>query len=147
MGSPQLETTPSNPTLPFSLPETTVLCRPRPAPRTTSLAYKRSPSLLEKIHTIPSYLPDILLSLLYLPIKLAGAGRAPRAPRVPGDSDAAPTYRWSRAAEKDPLRRHDISPPPKTAAGEHPVTVSLPVSRSLCPVGLGKKTPPIPIRL
>jgi hypothetical protein len=32
MGSPQLETTPSNPTLPFSLPDTTVLRRPRPRP-------------------------------------------------------------------------------------------------------------------
>jgi hypothetical protein len=95
--------------------------------------------LAEKIHTIPTYLPDILLSLLALPIELAGAGRAPRAPHVPGDSDAALTYRRSRAAEKDSHRRHDTSPPPKTTAGEHPVAVSLPDSLSLLfPVGLGK---------
>jgi hypothetical protein len=95
--------------------------------------------LAEKIHTIPSYLPDILLSLLALPIELTGAGRTPRAPRVPGDSDAAPTYRQSRAAEKDSHRRCDTSLPPKTATGENPVAVSLPDSLSLLfPVGLGK---------
>jgi hypothetical protein len=145
MGAPQLETTPSNPPLPFSVPETIVLRCTRPPSVPTAAAYKRSPFLAEKIHTIPSNLPDILLSLLALSIELARAGRAPRAPRVPDDSDRSPTCRRSRAAEKDPLRRLDI---PATAP-HHPsvstAIVPLPGSRSLCPVGLGKK-PSIPIR-
>jgi hypothetical protein len=116
-----------------------VLRRPRTPPVPTSLAYKRAPFFAEKIHTIHSYLLDILLSLLALPIELAVAGRAPRAPRVPGDSGAAPTYRRSRAAEKDSHHRRDTSPPPKTAAGEHPTAVSLLDSLSLLfPIGLGK---------
>jgi hypothetical protein len=111
-----------------------------------SLAYKRPPFFPEKIHTIPSTSPDILLSLLSLPIELAGAGQAPRAPRVPGDSDAAPTYRRSRAAEKDPHSRRDTSPSPMTAAGEHPQ----PPPPSRLPLALAlhraRKEAPITIR-
>jgi hypothetical protein len=97
--------------------------------------------LSEKIHTIPSYLPDILLSLLALPIELAGAGRAPRAPRVPGDSDPAPTCRRSRTADKYPLRLRDTSPPPTIAIGEHPIAVFLPGSLALYFRRVGKKIP------
>jgi hypothetical protein len=84
----------------------------RPPPLQPSPAYKRPPCLPEKIHPIHSTLPDILLSPLALPIDLAGAGRAPRAPRVPGDWNIAPTSRRSRAAEKDLLRRRDTPPSP-----------------------------------
>jgi hypothetical protein len=94
--------------------------------------------LVEKTHTIPSYLPDILLSLLALSIELARAGRAPRAPRVPDDSDRSLTCRRSRAAEKGPLRRRDTLPPPTIATGEPLDPRLLPGSLSLCPVGLGK---------
>jgi hypothetical protein len=61
--------------------------------------------LAEKIHTIPSYLPDILLSLLALSIELSGVGRAPSTPHVPGVSGALPTRRLLRVAETNLLRR------------------------------------------
>jgi hypothetical protein len=112
----------------------------------TAAAYKRVPFLAEKIHTIPRYLPDILLCLLAFPIKLAGAGRAPRAPCVPDDSECSPTCRRSRAAEKDPLRRLDI---PASAPRHPPVStaaVHLPDSLSLCFPSGWEEDPPIPIR-
>jgi hypothetical protein len=141
LGSPQHEKTPNNPPLSFSLPEATVLRRPRPPPRTTSLAYKRSPSLPEKIHTIPSYLPDILLSLLALSIELAGASGAPRAPHVPGVLEALPTRRLLKPAERSRRRRRDASPPPVASPVSLPNHRLLPGSLSQCLVGLGKKTP------
>jgi hypothetical protein len=107
----------------------------------TSPAYKRPPFFPEKTHTIPSTSPDILLSLLSLPIELAGAGRAPRAPRVPGEPDHLLPLCLSRVAESCSLHRLDILP----AVGASLVSLLnhrlLPVSRSLCSIGLGKKPP------
>jgi hypothetical protein len=135
---PTLDTTPSTLPFPSSSPKPAQTANPRSPSVPTAAAYKRPPFLAEKTHTIPSYLPDILLSLLALAIELAGAGRAPRAPRILDDSDRSPTCRRSRAAEKDPLRRCDTPPLPTTAAGEPLDPRLLPGSLSLCPVGLGK---------
>jgi hypothetical protein len=117
------------------LPARAASCPPLDTARAPSPAYKRSPFLTEKIHTNPSYLPDILISLLALAIELAGVGRAPNTPAVPGNSDAAPTYRRSRAAEKDPHRRRDTSTPPVST----PTPAFSQTPLSLFPVGWGRR--------
>jgi hypothetical protein len=144
MGSPQLETTAQDLSLPSSSPKPAQTASPRSLSVPTTATYKRPPFLAEKTHAIPSYLPDILLSLITLSNELARAGRAPRAPRVPDDSDRSPTYRRSRAAEKDPLRCRDTPPPPPptTATGE-PLEPSLLLgSLSLCPLSGSGRSPP-----
>jgi hypothetical protein len=97
-----------------------MLRRTRPLSVPTAEAYKRAPFLSEKIHTIPSYLPDILLSLLALPIELSGVGRAPSTPHIPGVSGALPTRRLLRVAETNLLRRQDTPAVAAPQSGELP---------------------------
>jgi hypothetical protein len=120
MGSPQLDTTARYLPLHFSLPETMMLRRPRPPSVPTAAAYKRPPFLAEKIHTIPSYLPEILLSLLALSIELSGVGHAPSTSHVPGISGALPTRRLLRVAETNLLRRQDTPAVAVPRSGELP---------------------------
>jgi hypothetical protein len=102
--------------------------------------------LPEKIHTTHSTLPDILLSPLALHIDLARAGRAPRAPRVPGDWNAAPTYRRSRVAEKDSLRRRDTPLSPPVLSAPSPAAVLFLAATAVSPC-LKTERKKIPLRI
>jgi hypothetical protein len=82
-----------------------MLRRTRPPSVPTAAAYKRPPFLAEKTHTIPSYLPDILLSLLALSFELAGVDRAPRRPDVPGVLAPPSSRRLDEVEEEELLRR------------------------------------------
>jgi hypothetical protein len=147
ISSPQLETTALYLPLHFSVPETTVLRRPRPPSVPTAAAYKRSPFLAEKIHTIPSDLPDILLSLLALSIELSGVGRAPSTPHVPDISEAPPTCRLPEPAEKTSLHRQDTLLPVAACSGEPPQPLPPPRLPLAMSRRAGEEDPhPIPIR-
>jgi hypothetical protein len=132
--------------LPLPQPTRTVSCPPETILRAPSPVYKKPPFFPEKIDTTTLSLPDNLLSALDHPVELAGASRSPRPPPVPSKPGDPPTRRRSRVAEKHPRSRPAPSPPLPVAAGEFPDHRLLPVARSLCFVGLGKKPPRIPIR-
>jgi hypothetical protein len=125
---PDMPTSRQSHALPLPQPTRTVSWAPLDTTCAPSPAYKRPPFLPEKTHTIPRTSPDMLLSLISLPIELAGAGRAPRAPRIPGDSDATPTCRRSRAAETDSLRRRDTPPSPPILSASRPIVMQFPPS-------------------
>jgi hypothetical protein len=62
MGSPKLETTAQDLSLPSSSPKPAQTASPRSLSVPTAAAYKRPPFLAEKAHTITRNLPDILSS-------------------------------------------------------------------------------------
>jgi hypothetical protein len=141
MGSPKLETTTQDLSLPSSSPKPARTASPRSLLVPTAAAYKRPPFLAEKTHTTHRTSPDILLSILALSIELAGASGAPRAPHIPGVSEALPTRRLLEPAERIRRRRQDASPPPVASPVSHLEPRLLPVSRSLLQSGWGRRPP------
>jgi hypothetical protein len=92
---------------PSSLPQPTpaALSPQIHSPRAPSPAYIKPPFFPEKIPTIPSYLLDIISSLVGRRFELAGVGRAPERAAVPGVPAAPSSFRLDKVEEEELLRR------------------------------------------
>jgi hypothetical protein len=107
-----------------------------------SPSYKRPPFFPENIHTTSLSLLDIVSQQFASQFELAGARRAPGHAAIPGDSEPPPTYRRSRAAEKDSLRRRDTPPSPPVLSAPSPAAVLLPVTTAVSPLCLEEEDDP-----
>jgi hypothetical protein len=93
-----------NHALPLPRPTRTVSCPPLDTAGAPSPAYKRAPCWPEKIHTTSLSPLDIVSHGFASWFELAGAGRAPGCPRVPGVPEPPSSCRQYKVDE-DSLRR------------------------------------------